>query len=168
MHRLDAGAAQWRGACSVPSKGVAMLQGKVPPAKSRQKTEPLLATLADAGPSGHELKYEGYRSGCHIHQGAVRLESRNGKAWTEAFPKVVCSAQKLTVSSALFDGEVAIVEPNGRALQNAFSRSSRQDLSYFAFDVLYLEGCDLRPLPPSPVAGRVPASAADGQEGGAP
>ncbi len=118
-----------------------------------------LATLVDAAPEGdgwwHELKYDGYRIGCAIERGRVRLESRRGNDWTDKFPEVCSAALALPVNSALFDGEVAIVGEGGQtsfqALQNSFSRSrsgaSRQGLTYFVFDLLHLDGRDLAALP---------------------
>jgi bifunctional non-homologous end joining protein LigD len=114
-----------------------------------------LATLVETPPSGpewlHELKYDGYRIGCYIDNGAVRLESRRGRDWTQSFPEVVEAAKALGVRQALLDGEVAIVLPDGRtsfqALQNAFSGAPRAGLSYFVFDLLHLDGEDLAALP---------------------
>lgn len=109
---------------------------------------PQLATLVDEAPSGdawlHELKYDGYRIGCAIEQGKVRLESRRGHDWTKQFPEIVAAAQRLPVKSALLDGEVAVVSASGQtsfqALQNAFSGASREGLTYFIFDLLHLDG----------------------------
>jgi bifunctional non-homologous end joining protein LigD len=116
---------------------------------------PQLATLARTPPEGpewlHEMKYDGYRIGCRIDRGAVTLLSRNGKDWTAAFPEIVRAAEKLRVTQALFDGEVAILLPDGRtsfqALQNAAAGESRRRLVYFVFDLLYLDGENLAPLP---------------------
>ncbi|WP_242347042.1 non-homologous end-joining DNA ligase [Anaeromyxobacter terrae] len=122
---------------------------KVPPYRAQ------LAQLADEAPEGdawvHEIKYDGYRIGCAIEDGAVTLWSRNGKDWTAQFPEVAAAARRLKVRSALLDGEVAAVLPDGRtsfqALQNAFG-TGRRELLYFVFDLLHLDGEDLaeRPL----------------------
>jgi bifunctional non-homologous end joining protein LigD len=114
--------------------------------------KPQLATLVTAAPSGegwvHEIKYDGYRIGCFVDAGAVRLMSRNGKDWTAKFPELVAACRQLAVKNALLDGEVVIVLPEGRssfqALQNSFSGGSRQGLSYFVFDLLFVDGVDLR------------------------
>lgn len=98
------------------------------------------------------MKYDGYRIGCRIDGRIVRLISRNGKDWTDAFSEIREAALKLGVRRALIDGEVAIVLPDGRTsfqdLQNAFSGGSRRGLVYFAFDLLHIEGATLtrRPL----------------------
>ena len=112
----------------------------------------LLVAEAPAGDSWvHEVKYDGYRIGCAIEGGEVTLWSRRGKDWTAQFPEVAAAARRLKVRSALLDGEVAAVLPDGRtsfqALQNAFA-GGRRDLVYFVFDLLHLDGEDLpeRPL----------------------
>ena len=116
--------------------------------------QPQLATLVDAPPVGpewlHELKYDGYRMGLSIAHKRVQLISRRGNDWTQSFPEVVRAARTLPVRRALLDGEVAIVLPDGRtsfqALQNAASGGARLGIVYFAFDLLELNGRDLRPL----------------------
>lgn len=115
-----------------------------------------LARLVKAPPAGdewvHEMKYDGYRIGCRVSDGGIRLISRNGKDWTEAFPEIVTAVQALAVRSALIDGEVAMLMTDGRtsfqALQNAFAGGSRRSLVYFAFDLLHVAGENLtrRPL----------------------
>ncbi len=114
-----------------------------------------LALLVDEAPAGdawvHEVKYDGYRIGCAIASGRATLWSRRGKEWTAHFPEVAEAAAKLAVRSALLDGEVAVVLPDGRtsfqALQNALG-GGRRELVYFVFDLLFLDGEDLssRPL----------------------
>jgi bifunctional non-homologous end joining protein LigD len=115
---------------------------------------PQLATLVTRPPEGpawlHELKYDGYRIGCRLDRGDVRLLSRRGKDWTEAFPELCAAVRKLGAEQALIDGEAAIVLADGRtsfqALQNFFG-GQRTGLCYFAFDLLHLDGVDLTPLP---------------------
>jgi bifunctional non-homologous end joining protein LigD len=114
-----------------------------------------LATLVAEPPTGdgwlHELKYDGYRIGCRIDRG-VHLLSRGGKDWTSRFPSVRDAALGLGVRTALLDGEVTVVLPDGRtsfqALQNTFAAPVRDgELVYFVFDLLHLDGADLGRLP---------------------
>lgn len=101
-------------------------------------------------PSGtewlHELKYDGYRIGCRISGGVATLLSRNGKDWTEAFPEIARAAETLKVQSALIDGEVCLLLPDGRtsfqALQN-LAAADRARLVYFVFDLIHLDGRSL-------------------------
>jgi bifunctional non-homologous end joining protein LigD len=119
------------------------------------KYRPQLATLVEHPPSGaqwlHEIKFDGYRIGCIIRDGKVRLESRRNNDWTTRFAEVAEAARQLPVGSALLDGEVAIVNPSGvtsfQALQNAFSGAPRAGLTYFVFDLLHLDGRDFGALP---------------------
>lgn len=108
--------------------------------------EPQLATLVKAPPSGdewlHEIKFDGYRIGCHIRGRRVTLTSRNGKDWTGAFPGLVEAAQLLKVDEALLDGEVAAMLPDGRTSFQALQGGARSSgtLVYFVFDLLHLDG----------------------------
>ncbi len=109
----------------------------------------------DAVPAGdawvHELKYDGYRALCHLKDGEARLFTRQGNDWTDRFAPVARAAEALPVRQAVLDGEVVVLEANGttsfQALQNALSEGRGQDLVYFVFDLLYLDGYDLRPSP---------------------
>jgi bifunctional non-homologous end joining protein LigD len=111
-----------------------------------------LATLVEAVPRGdewiHEIKYDGYRVRCEVQHGDARLITRHGKDWTDRFGPVGPEAAKLPVRQAILDGEVCVLEPNGttsfQSLQNALSEGRDDDLVYFAFDLLYLDGYDLR------------------------
>jgi len=111
-----------------------------------------LATLVDAPPEGddwvHEQKFDGFRMGLRLDGKVIELWSRRDQDWTSAFPTVVAAAARLGVKNALLDGEVAAVLPSGitsfQALQN---RRPDAPLAYFAFDLLHLDGEDLRGLP---------------------
>ena len=139
-------------------------QGK-PPRKSAKRTkkskglampsprEPQLATLVDAPPEGrdwlHELKYDGYRCLIAVGDGQVRCYTRNGLDWTDRFSGLVPSALALPVESALIDGEVVVLDDQGHssfaALQQALK--SKAPLTYFAFDLLAINGEDISRLP---------------------
>jgi bifunctional non-homologous end joining protein LigD len=117
--------------------------------------EPQLATLVDQVPRGeewvHEIKYDGYRVLCEVREGEARVITRRGKDWTDRFTPIASEAAKLPVSEAILDGEVVVLEPDGRtsfqALQNTLSGDRQGDLVFFAFDLLYLDGWDLRRAP---------------------
>jgi len=124
-------------------------------AKMPQEVEPELATLVSAPPAGdewlHELKLDGYRILCAVEDGEAQVYTRNAKDWTARFAPIAKAAAALPVSSALLDGEVVVLKPDGtssfQALQNALTESRERDLLYYVFDLLYLDGQDLRPLP---------------------
>ena len=115
-----------------------------------------LATLVKTPPRGpgwvHEIKFDGYRIGAVLRGGKVSLFSRNGKDWTAQFPEVAGAVAALPARDAILDGEVCVVLPGGRtsfqALQNVFGGGARPGLTYFAFDLLRLDGADMghRPL----------------------
>jgi bifunctional non-homologous end joining protein LigD len=114
---------------------------------------PQLATLVDGPPASGdvlvELKLDGYRIGSLLERGTVRLESRRNNDWTAQFPTVADAVKRLAAKSALLDGEVAALMPNGitsfQALQNVASAGAT--LVYFVFDLLYLDGEDVAALP---------------------
>ncbi len=117
--------------------------------------EPQLATLVKQMPTGDdwiaEMKYDGYRMLCRIENGTARLFSRNAKEWTANFDTIARAAARLPVENAWLDGEIVVLEPDGRtsfqALQNALSIADKSRLHYFLFDVPYLNGFDLRKTP---------------------
>ncbi|HEY0194013.1 MAG TPA: non-homologous end-joining DNA ligase [Kofleriaceae bacterium] len=115
-------------------------------------TELQLATLVSEAPEGHdwlhEQKFDGYRIVAEVGDGQVRLLSRRFKDWTAEFPAVAAAVEALPVTHAVLDGEVAAVAADGRtsfqALQN---RRDGGAIRYFVFDLLELDGEDLRRLP---------------------
>ena len=96
------------------------------------------------------MKFDGYRMACRIDKGKVTFISRNGQDWTERVRSLVPTAQQLPMSKTLLDGEVVALKPDGttdfQLLQNAF-RDGRQRLTYYAFDLLHLDGKDLSHVP---------------------
>jgi bifunctional non-homologous end joining protein LigD len=115
---------------------------------------PQLATLVDAPPSGgewvHEIKYDGYRALASIAGDTVIIRTRTGLDWTDKFKSLVPSLAALPCDSALLDGEVAVADAQGHtnfgALQDALS-AGRGGFGYYLFDLLSLDGRDLRSLP---------------------
>ena len=123
---------------------------------ARPEYDPQLATIVKTPPSGdrwlHEIKYDGYRIGCLIDGKTVRLISRNGKDWTRVFPSIAEAASTLKTTDALIDGEVAMLQSDGRtsfaALQQAAAgTASHAPLVYFVFDLIRLDGERLDRLP---------------------
>jgi bifunctional non-homologous end joining protein LigD len=111
-----------------------------------------LATLVKSVPEGdgwmHEVKYDGYRILGRVEGGKVRLVSRNDKDWTDKFSVVAEQIAGLGVEDVLLDGEVVVVKPDGasdfQALQNYVKRHQQATLQYCVFDLLYVNGYDLR------------------------
>lgn len=116
---------------------------------------PQLATLADKTPSGnewlHEIKLDGYRIICRIDRGKVKLITRNFQDWTHRYSPISEEAAELSAQTAILDGEIVALLPSGissfQGLQNAGKPGSEAQLAYYPFDLLYLNGKDLRELP---------------------
>jgi bifunctional non-homologous end joining protein LigD len=114
--------------------------------------EPLLATLRPKSPSGeqwvHEIKYDGYRLQCHVREGEVQLFTRRGHDWTGRFESIALAAWELKTYGAIIDGEVIVPTAQGQSDFHALERdlgAGRSDrFVYYAFDLLYLDGLDLR------------------------
>ena len=125
------------------------------PEKLPTQLQPQLATLTKSAPSGdewlHEVKFDGYRMLCRIDDGKVTFISRNQLDWTTRLSSLNSSLKELPVKSALLDGEVVVLQADGtsdfQALQNAFRDGEIQDLVYYVFDLLHLDGQNLRGLP---------------------
>ena len=116
---------------------------------------PELATLVDGVPPGdewlHEIKYDGYRLVVEIDGRGVRILTRKANDWTGRFPGLVPLFRELPAKQALLDGELVVVMPNGttsfQALQNAIHAADQGELVFYAFDLMYLDGHDLRGVP---------------------
>jgi bifunctional non-homologous end joining protein LigD len=116
--------------------------------------EPALATSSDKVPCGdrwiHEIKFDGYRVQLHIHNDAIKALTRSGNDWTRRFSKIAADDYLINAGGAIIDGEVVVPAADGTTdfsvLQNELhGKSSR--LVMIAFDLLYLNGHDLRKLP---------------------
>ena len=116
---------------------------------------PQLATLVAEAPRDagwlHELKLDGYRALCRIEGGRARLLTRRENDWTSQFARVASAAAFVPAEAALLDGEVVWMGDDGRtdfqALQRALGAERDDRLFYFAFDLLHLDGFDLRRAP---------------------
>jgi bifunctional non-homologous end joining protein LigD len=116
---------------------------------------PQLATLVAEVPRDpgwlHELKLDGYRALCRLERGRARLLTRRENDWTSQFARVASAAAFVPAEAALLDGEVVWMGADGRtdfqALQRALGAERDDRLFYFAFDLLHLDGWDLRRVP---------------------
>jgi bifunctional non-homologous end joining protein LigD len=114
--------------------------------------EPQLATLVSVVPQGagwlYELKLDGYRILGRLDGARVKLVTRNAQDWTHRMPEVAVAIGKLAACRAIIDGEVVALDaagmPSFQLLQNSFKYGDASHLVYYAFDLLYLDGRDLR------------------------
>ncbi|WP_446745461.1 DNA ligase D [Silvibacterium acidisoli] len=116
---------------------------------------PQLAIPAETPPGSvgwvHELKLDGYRIQARKDGGKVKLFTRTGLDWTHRMKTIAEEVAALPVNKALFDGEVVVLAENGTTsfadLQAAFQEGVKKPLTYFLFDLLHLNGHNLRGLP---------------------
>jgi bifunctional non-homologous end joining protein LigD len=116
--------------------------------------KPELPTLVAEPPTGegwiHEIKHDGYRTLIVIDRGQVRAFTRNGNDWTAAYRRVVDACSKLACKTAVLDGEIVVQDENGLtdfdALRSAIYTAPHR-IVFFAFDLLHLDGKDLRGCP---------------------
>lgn len=117
--------------------------------------EPQLATLVDDVPDDndwlYEIKYDGYRILTRIDHDCAALFTRNAKNWTDRFSMLSTALAKLPIKQAWLDGEIVCLDQNGKsdftALQDALSRKAEHDIVYMIFDIMHINGRDLRSLP---------------------
>lgn len=87
----------------------------------------------------------------HIKNGVGHLFTRSGLDWSNAFPHILYSLEQLSIQNAIFDGEIIALDENGKSnfqrLQNSLKSKNDLRLQYYLFDLLYLDGKDLRDLP---------------------
>jgi bifunctional non-homologous end joining protein LigD len=132
------------------------------PAKSRRRGKtttlpdfrpPQLATLVTDVPEGSdwvfEMKYDGYRCLAAISGEQVRLYTRTGKDWSEQFKAIAPPLARITKGTALIDGELCAFDARGRTDFSTLkdNLSNGGPLTYFAFDLLELNGEDLAKSP---------------------
>ncbi|MBP0639618.1 DNA ligase D [Cupriavidus sp. AcVe19-6a] len=127
---------------------------RAPRAPLPAKLEPQLATLSPTLPTGSgwiiETKFDGYRILTRISDARVTLFTRNGHDWTRKLRSLAAEIEKLDISEGWLDGEIVVLRdgmPDFNALQNAMDGHRNEAIVYFAFDLPYWEGRDLRNLP---------------------
>lgn len=113
--------------------------------------DPCVPTKVDKPPAGdewaHEIKHDGYRLQIHVGDGGVRLFTMSGYDWTDRYPLIVAAVAKLK-SSMIIDAEAVIQGPDGVAdFEALHGRTRNAEAFAYVFDLLMLEGEDLRRLP---------------------
>ncbi|MDO8963500.1 MAG: non-homologous end-joining DNA ligase, partial [Coriobacteriia bacterium] len=174
MEAIAAGGAVWtaggvEGAPAPPSpEATAGPRAAEEPAGTADRTAPAtvagalpadapfqLATLVGEAPEGdewiHEVKYDGYRLRAVLERGRARMLTRNGADWTDRLTGIAHAVEALPAASALLDGEAVVIGADGRpdfgALQDALASKQDGRITLAAFDLLYLDGFDLRGEP---------------------
>ena len=123
--------------------------------------EPMLATLVDKAPRGeewlYEIKWDGIRAIAFLEQEELRITSRSGLRCERQYPELAVLPHQVAAQRAILDGEIAVLDEKGvsrfHLIQPRISNSDPNSIAhlvrstpviYFAFDLLYLDGYDLR------------------------
>ncbi|MEK6399059.1 MAG: non-homologous end-joining DNA ligase, partial [Terriglobus sp.] len=128
---------------------------KLPKETLPEFIKPQLAQEATAPPTGnewvHEIKLDGYRIQAHKQGNHVRLFTRSGLDWTHRMKAVADAVKGISAQDAILDGEVVVLDDNGISsfarLQASFEKNEAHPLTFFAFDLLHLNGHNTRELP---------------------
>ncbi len=142
-----------RAAPRAAAKSAAKTATRTRAAKMPEFVEPELCNSVEHPPAapgwGHEVKFDGYRMQLRVQNGTAVLRTRKGLDWSEKFPEIIEAGTNLP--DCMIDGEVAALDTNGApdfgALQAALSDGATKNLIFFVFDLLFLEGEDLRKQP---------------------
>jgi bifunctional non-homologous end joining protein LigD len=111
--------------------------------------DPVQHETPPAGPGWlYEIKVDGYRAQLHVHRGDARVYSRRGLDWTGQFSTIADAAASLTDHDLVIDGEAVVYGatglPDSQQLRRELGEHKSGRLAYHAFDLLYLDGYDLR------------------------
>ncbi|MBV9120565.1 MAG: non-homologous end-joining DNA ligase, partial [Chloroflexi bacterium] len=137
---------------------------QAPEAPMPKSIDPMMATLAARPFSGDdwlfEVKWDGVRAIAYLDEGTVRLSSRRGNDCTPQYPELAHLRYEVSASQAVLDGEIVAYDerglPNFHLLQQRMNLQQEADIQraqssvpagYQVFDLLYLDGRDLRKLP---------------------
>lgn len=114
---------------------------------------PMAALVVDSLPVGtewaYELKLDGYRALILKDGSDVQIRSRNDKDLTSTYPRIAAAGERLAVENATVDGEIVALDENGRPSFQALQHRGREGkgrIVFYAFDLLHLNGEDLRSL----------------------
>jgi bifunctional non-homologous end joining protein LigD len=138
------------------TRATAKAQSKAKPKKVAAIPDfvpPQLCISLDRPPGGegwgHEIKLDGYRVQLRAEDGEVTLKTRKGLDWTDKFGAIAEEGSALP--DVMIDGEIVALDHNGApdfsTLQAAISDGKTDDLIFYAFDLLFASGEDIRELP---------------------
>jgi bifunctional non-homologous end joining protein LigD len=117
--------------------------------------KPCHPTLRQKPPSGgdwvHEIKLDGYRTQAHLRSGEPAIYTRRGYDWTQRFQPIAEALAALSANDLILDGEAVVADARGipdfGLLHADLAAGRKERLLYYAFDLLYLDGFDLRGAP---------------------
>jgi len=154
-HRVEPSAKAAAKAAHTTAKTRSTALAKAPKESLPAFIEPQLAAQATVPPANsgwvHEIKLDGYRVQARLDDGKVTLLTRSGLAWPHRMASIAAGVAALPAKSALLDGEVVVLRADGSSsfadLQAAFQNGEASPLTFFVFDLLHLDGHNLRALP---------------------
>ena len=138
-----------------PARFIARVLPGAKPAAYPGFVKPCLATLHNSVPAGgrwtYEIKFDGYRVQAHLKGGSPTLYTRAGHNWTPRFANIAQAVSGLPANDVILDGEVIVQRPDGASdfslLQADLAAGRSNRLIYYVFDLLYLDGFDIRAAP---------------------
>ncbi len=141
-------------AASDLAKRLAKQLGDLPAETQPGFLKPQLAAETAIPPAAagwvHELKLDGYRIQARKSGESVQMLTRSGLDWAYRVPAMAAAVGRLPANSVTLDGEVVVLREDGTTnfadLQASFQEGARNPLTYFCFDLLHLEGRDVRGL----------------------
>ena len=116
----------------------------------RYPVAPMKATIANLPPDdenwAYEIKWDGYRTLCFVDNGVVRLQSSNLLDVTAKYPELHDIAASVNAASAIIDGELVVLDPDGRPNFELMQQHATQ-VAFYVFDVLSVDGHDTIAVP---------------------
>jgi bifunctional non-homologous end joining protein LigD len=137
---------------AVVPKAVDLRQGELFAVPFAEPMKPKLATKPPEGSDWlYEIKHDGWRAQCHVFQDRPRIYTKKGLDVSASLPVISAELVALPVASVVLDAEACMVREDGTtdffALHAAMDRKSAPDAVLYCFDILHLDGEDLRKLP---------------------
>jgi len=134
------------GLSSIEGAAPAPYPGFIEPCQPLQKDR-----ATEIGGWIHEIKHDGFRMQAHVRQGTTALYTRRGHDWSDKFSSIAEQVKKLLHADLILDGEVIVQNERGISdfyeLQKDIAAGRTDRLLYMVFDVLYVDGVDLREVP---------------------
>ncbi|MGC3979219.1 MAG: non-homologous end-joining DNA ligase [Paludibacteraceae bacterium] len=116
--------------------------------------KPMLATLFGEAFNSKdwvfEIKWDGYRAIAESNKKELKFYSRNGHSFLDKYPAIAKALSRLRDKEFVVDGEVVATDKKGRPsfqLLQQYNEHPEYPLTYYIFDLLFLEGKDTRQLP---------------------
>jgi len=134
-----------------PGRLTGAVKAPLPATMALQLASPARQVPPADGKYLHEIKFDGYRTLAFIEGNSTRLITRGGLDWTKRYGDLPRAFGELACKTAIVDGEIVVLDKQGISrfamLQDALSDGAGNKLVFYAFDLLHLDGWDLRNVP---------------------